>query len=145
METHGQEPDYPLRDRVAFEQVAPAGGIAAAQPRAGSQSCHEDGQHERLGIRRMTEEQLQVMRPDGLVNETGEPRDREYEEEDLAQGTVGPGIMAAAFKSRMVAETARVVSRAEPTQNQDPHGAHTKRVTSAKTMRSSCGRTTFIL
>ncbi|TMG71738.1 MAG: hypothetical protein E6H80_12420 [Betaproteobacteria bacterium] len=75
--------DRRLDPAVRGEQVLHARAPAARKPRPQREAPHEGGEHERLRERRRAEVQLEVVRPDGLVDEAGEAREREQGEQQL--------------------------------------------------------------
>src|SRR6266852_5048386 len=60
-----------LSGGVGQEQFPPARRPTAGDERA-CHAAHEDRQHQRLRIRGMPKEQLEILAPDGLVDEAGE-------------------------------------------------------------------------
>ncbi len=80
MEDEREHADRALGERVDEQRIGDARRAARAQRRAGGHAAHEDRQHERLRVRRVAEIELQVMRPDRLVDQAGEAR---YGEQDV--------------------------------------------------------------
>ena len=66
--------DDGLHQRVGEDRYAHLRGEAAGQLRTDGHAAHKDDQHQRLGVGGVAEEKLQVMRPDGLIDQAGEPR-----------------------------------------------------------------------
>jgi hypothetical protein len=77
MKHQRSETDRRLDDGVAGERVGDARGPAAAIRRAGRHAAHEHREDQRLRVRRVAQEELQVMRPDRLVDESGKARSGE--------------------------------------------------------------------
>ena len=67
---------------IRDEQVTPATHEVRREGRSERQPPHEDGHDERLRVSGMSEEELQVMRPDRFVDEAGESGRREETVED---------------------------------------------------------------
>ena len=65
-----------------FSQLLARRDAAAGQPRTQRQPAHEDRQHQRLRIGRVAQEQLEVVAPDGFVDQPGETGNREQGKED---------------------------------------------------------------
>ena len=72
VEDEAEHADRRLGEGVPAEEIPDATRPPARDPRADGHSSHEDGQDERLRVRGVSQEQLQVMRPDGFVDESGE-------------------------------------------------------------------------
>jgi hypothetical protein len=71
-------------NRGIRQQWATQGFTASAdQPGTQRHPAHEQHQHERLRVRRMAEEQAQVLRPDRLVDQAGEARQGEDPQQDM--------------------------------------------------------------
>jgi hypothetical protein len=73
--------DHRLGERVAGERVAQARREARAGGRTDGHPAHEHRQHQGLRVGRVAEVQLQVVRPDRLVDEACEPGEREQQVE----------------------------------------------------------------
>src|ERR1700690_618613 len=73
MKKDAQYPDQPLDQYVCPKELPDAGGVVCNRPGSNRHSSHEDGEHESLRIGGMAEEEIEVVRPDGLVNKPGEP------------------------------------------------------------------------
>src|SRR5262245_54248791 len=93
MKRERREPDQGFGERVAAQQVLPALRPAAAQPGADRHPAHEQGEHQRLRVRRVAEEQLEVMAPDRLVDEARETGYGEEQKKD-ASGYTAHGFVA---------------------------------------------------
>src|SRR5205814_9066178 len=85
VEREAEHADGRFRRRVRDEQIAPPLRPPARQPRAERQAAHEDREHQRLRIRPVPEEPLEVTRPDRLVDEPRESGRREQREEHPAR------------------------------------------------------------
>jgi len=85
VEQEGEDADGSLGDGISREQVAPPARPPAGQPRPQGEPAHEDGEHQRLRVRGVPEEQLQIVRPDGLVDQTGETRRGEQGEQQSSR------------------------------------------------------------
>ena len=70
MEKKREQADQTFRQCVADQQVLPPHGISAANPGTEGHPAHEDGQDQCLGIRRVSEKQLQVMGPDRFIDQS---------------------------------------------------------------------------
>src|SRR5215207_3331433 len=81
MERDRGEADHPLDISVNRQWVTPAVGPAGREPRAPGHAAHEDREHQCLRVRRVTQEELDVVRPDRFVNQAGKAGDREQNEE----------------------------------------------------------------
>ena len=79
----------PARRRAAG--CAAAASSARAQPGAERHAAHEDRQHQRLRVGGVAEEELEVVRPDRLVDQAGEAREREDGEKRLASDGTASG------------------------------------------------------
>ena len=84
MEHERRDADQRFDDRVAAQQVAPSPRQAAGRQAAERHPPHEKREHQRLRVRRVPEEQLQVVAPDRLVDEPGESGDGEQQKEHRA-------------------------------------------------------------
>jgi hypothetical protein len=71
--------------RIADEQVFPAPGETAAEPGTDGHAAHEYRQHQGLRIGGMPQEQLEVMAPDGFVDQPGEAGHGEQQEQRAAR------------------------------------------------------------
>src|SRR5262249_25162897 len=82
---------------VGGEQVREARAPAARQPRPERHAAHEGREHEGLRERRGAEKQLEVVRPDRLVDEAGEAGERKQREKkpDILVAHVMPRLQAA--------------------------------------------------
>src|SRR5438445_278595 len=69
VEHEGASGNGSFGQRVTDEQVAPAPRPTRSEPRPERHPAHEDRHDEGLRMRRMSEEELQVVRPDRLVDE----------------------------------------------------------------------------
>src|SRR6185503_12883090 len=67
--------------RVGDERAADARGEMAGEPRAERQAADEYDEHHRLRVSGVPEEELEVVTPDGLVDEPAEAGDREQREQ----------------------------------------------------------------
>ncbi|MFC0356471.1 hypothetical protein [Pseudofulvimonas gallinarii] len=72
MEADAQNADHQLDDGIAAQQVPPAGTDFGNPGRTDRHAAHEQRKHQRLRIGGMAQEQAEVMRPDRLVDQTGE-------------------------------------------------------------------------
>ncbi len=80
-------------DGAVGEQGLPAARAAAAdQPGPQGHAAHEDHQHQGLGIGRMPQEQLQVVRPDRFVDQAGEAGQREQDIQGIAKTGYGSHV-----------------------------------------------------
>src|SRR5262249_32080353 len=84
------EPDRRLDPAIRREEVPETRAPAAREPRAERHAAHEGREHERLGERGRAEEQLQIVRPDRLVDQAGEARQREKGEQQPDVALQGP-------------------------------------------------------
>ncbi|MGP8114570.1 MAG: hypothetical protein ACLQFT_19580 [Steroidobacteraceae bacterium] len=81
MKEDAKYPDQPLDQYVSPKELPDAGGVVRNCPGSKRHSSHEDGEHEGLRVGGMAEEEFEVVRPDGLVNQSGEPGYDEYREQ----------------------------------------------------------------
>ena len=66
-----------FHQRVGQQQAPQARQVPPCPPGAQRQAAHEDDQHQRLRVGGMAEKQLQVVRPDRLVDQPGRTGERE--------------------------------------------------------------------
>ena len=83
MENEREEPDRALDPRIGPQRIANALGEARAERGPGSEASNEDHQDERLGVRGVAKEELDVVRPDGLVDEPAEAGSKERNEQQV--------------------------------------------------------------
>src|SRR5205823_7808783 len=106
MEEERRHADQEFRRRVGDQRPADARGEMAREPRAQREPADEDDEQHRLRVSGVPEEELEVMAPDGLVDEAAESRDREEDEEGAdacfhcspwkkERGPCGPRLYAA--------------------------------------------------
>jgi hypothetical protein len=85
VERQSKDANHRLHHRVGHERIGEALGKARAPRRAGRHAAHEHHQHERLRVSGVAEEKLEVMRPDGFVDQAGESGRREKDVERAAR------------------------------------------------------------
>ena len=61
--------------------MADADGVVRYRPGCKRHSAHEDGKHESLRVGGMAEEEFEVVRSDGLVNQSAKPGYDKYREQ----------------------------------------------------------------
>lgn len=61
---------------------------SAGQGGSYGHAAHEDRQGERLGISRMAQKQLEIMRPERFVYQPGKARDEEYQDQRVSSRSV---------------------------------------------------------
>ena len=62
--------------------------VVRDHPGSQRHAAHEDGEHQGLRVGGMAQEEFQVVRPDGFVNQSGEPGDDEYAQQKSAASTL---------------------------------------------------------
>ncbi len=82
VEYEPEQADDRLDERVTEQQLR-SRAESRDEPGAERHAAHEDRQHECLRVRRVAQEQLQVVRPDRLVDEAGEAGYDENAEQKL--------------------------------------------------------------
>ncbi|TMH88808.1 MAG: hypothetical protein E6H44_09035 [Betaproteobacteria bacterium] len=85
MESEREQADHRFDPRVDEQRIDEALGEASRSCGADRHAAHEHGKDERLRVRRMAEKQLQVLRPDRLVDQPGKPGDDEQAVEGAAR------------------------------------------------------------
>src|SRR6202140_4327591 len=73
--------DQPLDQYVSPKELSDAGGVVRNRPGSQRHSSHEDGEHQSLRVGGMAEKEFEVVRPDRLVNQSGEPGYDKYREQ----------------------------------------------------------------
>src|SRR5207248_2903576 len=105
-EERGQA-DKKLSRGVGEEGTSNALRVMAREPRPERQAADEDDQHDRLCVRRVSEEELEVMAPDRLVDEAAEAGNREEREKSAKAkrhdyrryaGTAGRGAISSSLR-----------------------------------------------
>jgi len=72
MKHQAQQSDQRLDQNITIQQIGDAGRASRDEPGAERKAAHIEREDECLGIRGMSQEQLQVMRPDGFIDQSGE-------------------------------------------------------------------------
>jgi len=85
VENQRADPNDPLRNSITPKQILPSPGIPAADPGTQGHPPHEDRQNQGLGVGSMTQEQLQIMGPDRLIDQAREPRHGKQEKVNAAK------------------------------------------------------------
>src|SRR5450759_2003467 len=80
MKKDAKYPDQPLDQYISPKELPDAGGVVRNRPGSKRHSAHEDGEYERLRVGGMAKEEFEVVRPDGLVDQSGEPGYDKYRE-----------------------------------------------------------------
>ena len=108
MKAEAQHADQTLDHAHRSAKSPDAHGVMRNDPRSNRHAPHENGEHERLCVRGVAQEELQVVRPDRFVDQPREARYDEYGEQKsaagtLSAGTVGPRARAAIGRAGHVA------------------------------------------
>src|SRR5215831_13254993 len=88
MEENAENTDQGFDQQVAPQKLSQPRAVPRHDPGPERHSTHEYRQHQGLCVRRVPEEELEVVRPDGFVDESGESGDYEYAEQKPAARTV---------------------------------------------------------
>ena len=92
VEAERDHADRGFHPRVDSQRIAHAARYAGAQPSPDGEPADEDDQHDALRIGRVPEEELQVVRPDGLVDQPGEARHEEEHQDQVGLLSHGAGL-----------------------------------------------------
>ena len=81
MKQQCDDTDDRFDSRVGQDRYTQASRVDTGQPRAYRHATHEDDQHQRLGVGRVPEKELEIMGPDRLVDQPRKAGDHEDPEE----------------------------------------------------------------